>query len=100
MTIRVSTGGVANRLSLLNNENYPRRLSIRQAARYVYERRASVQTQATASMKPTIKSIELSKESTYQIGKTTIIVNNTFRQDGSDIIKILSRLICADSEEF
>jgi len=58
-----------------------------------------MQTQTKASKKPKLpERIELNKTSTYQIGKTTVTVNNVFRKTGSGIHEILSRLIRADFE--
>ena len=54
-----------------------------------------MKTQATASMKPT----EFENENTYDLGKTVIVVDNVFRENGLNINNILSRLIKADVEE-
>ena len=43
--------------------------------------------------------MDLNRTSTYQIGKTTITVNNVFRKEGNGIHEILSRLIRADFEQ-
>ena len=45
------------------------------------------------------KKIEFAEQATYIVGKTTAIVNCTFRQNGNETVTtILSRLILADIE--
>ena len=53
-----------------------------------------MKSQNEASAKP----VEFETTATYQMGKTTIVVDSVFRQEGRDINQILSRLILADVE--
>ena len=55
-------------------------------------------TQVSKKSEPP-KRIELNRTSKYQLGKTTIIVDNVFRKEGNGIHEILSRLIRADFEQ-